>query len=248
MTVRLLLLGGTTEAAELARHAHARFGRRLTLVTSLAGRLVPSQSLPGDVRVGGFGGADGLARFLREEGFDLLIDATHPFAQRISGNAALATAAVGVPRLMLVRPPWAREPGDHWLEVDDFPAAAALLPAVATRVFLTTGPGEVSAFAGLTEIFFVVRLFTAPPDPLPLARYEVIVVRPPFTVEGDRRLIRDYGIGAVVTKQSGGPTETKLAAARIEGIPVVMIRRPALPEGEQVATVGDALAWLADRL
>ncbi|TVR97754.1 MAG: cobalt-precorrin-6A reductase [Rhodospirillales bacterium] len=244
---RLLILGGTTEAAQLARAVHAELADRFTVITSLAGRLPPRQTPPGRLRIGGFGGAEGLGRFLSAEGISVVIDATHPFASTISQNAATACSAAGIPRILLVRPPWQQEPGDRWLPVDSLDAAARLLPALARRAFLTTGPGGINAFAALAEVWFLVRLFTPAAAPLPLAQHAVIVARPPFTLAGERALIETHRIDAMVTKQSGGPTDAKLQAARQAAIPVIMIQRPTPPAGAQVPTVEAALAWLGGR-
>lgn len=244
MTQRLLILGGTREAADLAAAAVERFAERLDVVTSLAGRLAPSQILPGRLRVGGFGGAAALADYLGAERIDAVIDATHPFAKTMSGQAAAACETAGVPRLALVRPPWRQRPGDDWRLVHGAAQAAAILPAIARRVFLTTGPGSVGAFAGLERIWFLVRRFEPANGPLPLAGYEIVVARPPFSEAGERALMERHRIDTLVTKQSGGATEAKLAAARELGIPVVMIERPPPPPGPFVATVEDAIAWL----
>ena len=244
---RLLILGGTGEAADLARCVVARFPG-LDVVSSLAGRLPDRPPLPGRMRIGGFGGADGLARYLASERIDLVIDATHPFAAAISGNAAAACATAGVPRLLLLRRAWRAEADDRWIEAETLEQAAALLPALARRVFLTTGHGGMAAFAGLPDVWFLVRLFAAPLTPPPLPRHETIIARPPFTREGEAELIARYRIDALVTKNSGGPTEPKLQAARAAGIPVVMIARPRHSDGEAVETVADALLWLEQRL
>jgi precorrin-6A/cobalt-precorrin-6A reductase len=247
---RLLILGGTAEAAELARRAPAEFGRRLDVVTSLAGRLPGRPDLPGHVRAGGFGGAAGLAAYLAAERIDALVDATHPFTAVISRNAGEACAACGVPRLMLIRPAWRPGPGDRWLEVDSLGEAAALLPGIARRVFLTTGPGGIEAFAQC-RCWFLVRLFAPHTAPLPLADHQTIIARPPFTIEGERELMFRHRIDRLVTKNSGGPTSAKLEAARDLGIPVVMIRRPPISvghPGHTVDNVRDALAWVGRRL
>jgi len=246
--LRLLILGGTAEAAALARRADAELGGRIAVITSLAGRLPGRPELPGDVRIGGFGGAGGLAAYLRDAGIHLLIDATHPFAAIISRAAAEACAVQAIPRLMLVRPPWRPQPGDDWREVDSPAEAAALLPGLARRVFLATGPGGAAAFAHLADVWFLLRLFAPPPAPLPLARYETIVARPPFTRDGEAALLARHRIEALVCKNSGGPTQAKLAAARAAGLPVVILRRPPLPAGEQAADPDAALAWLRRHL
>lgn len=246
--VRLLILGGTGEAAALARRVDLEFGDRILPISSLAGRLPSRPDLPGEVRIGGFGGTEGLTAYLQDAGIDLLIDATHPFAAVISQAAAIGCSDCGIPRLMLVRPMWVPGPGDRWIKVDDFGEAAALLPSVARRVFLATGPGGIDAFAGQAGVWFLVRLFAPATAPLPLECYETIVARPPFTAEGERALLALHHIEALVCKNSGGPTSAKLTAARDAGIPVVMLRRPALPEGESVADVGDAMDWLRRQL
>jgi precorrin-6A/cobalt-precorrin-6A reductase len=248
---RLLILGGTSEAAELARRAAAEFGDRLDVTTSLVGRLTSRPDLPGRIRIGGFGGASGLARYLQTERIDLLIDATHPFAVVISRNAAEACAALGVPRLMLVRQAWEAGPSERWLEAGSLEEAAALLPGIARRVFLTTGPGGIQAFAAASGVWFLVRLFTPAAAPLPLPDYETIVARPPFTRDGERELMLRHRIDTLVTKNSGGPTEAKLAGARDASVRVLMIRRPPLPAGYRGETAGNvegALAWVGRHL
>ena len=246
--LRLLILGGTAEAAALARRVVSELGERIVPISSLAGRLPDRPDLPGEVRVGGFGGAEGLAAYLAAEGIDVLIDATHPFAAVISSAAADACAARAVPRLMLVRPAWRPQSADRWLEVAAFGEAAAMLPGLARRVFLATGPGGIQAFAGIPDVWFLVRLFAPPTAPLPLAAYETLMARPPFTVASERTLLARHHIEALVCKNSGGPTAAKLVAARAAGIPVVMLRRPPLPEGETVTNVDAAIVWLHGRL
>ena len=246
--LRLLILGGTAEAAALVRRVVTELGDRVHPISSLAGRLPDAPDLPGEVRIGGFGGADGLAAYLASARIDLLIDATHPFAAVISAAAADACVARAVPRLMLVRPAWRPQPGDCWLEVDGFGEAAALLSGVARRVFLATGAGGIDAFAGVANVWFLLRLFAPAAAPLPLARCMTIVARPPFTVESERALLDRHRIEALVCKNSGGPTAAKLAAARDAGIPVVMLRRPVLPAGEIAVDVDSAIAWLLGRL
>ncbi len=248
-TFRLLILGGTTEAARLATTALDLWPPdRLAVITSQAGRIAPLRPLPGALRVGGFGGAAGLSAYLSDQAIDALIDATHPFAAVISQNAAEACRQAGVARLMLIRPPWQPCAGDRWTEVADMAAAAVALRQESRRVFLTTGPGALPAFSNLGDIWFLVRLFQPPATPLPLAQHTEVVARPPFTVEGESALLRQHRIDTLVSKNSGGPTKAKLTAARAAGICVVMVARPAMPAGERVATVAAALDWLATRL
>jgi precorrin-6A/cobalt-precorrin-6A reductase len=245
---RVLILGGTTEARALADGAHARFAPRLEVISSLAGRIAPDQPRKGRLRIGGFGGAEGLAAYLAGEAIDLVVDATHPFADRISTHAARACAAARVPRLMLVRPSWRPKAGDAWVEVDSFAAAAEMVARSARRVFLTIGPAELAAFGWLSGVWVLVRLFQRPETLLPLHHYQVVVSRPPFSVADERRLLVEHRIDTLVTKNAGGPLAGKLAAARAEGVRVVMITRPAAPPGERVATPEEALAWLECRL
>ena len=240
---RILILGGTGEAAALAM----RLGRIMTfeVVISLAGRTKLPAALPGEVRRGGFGGPEGLARYLTERHIALVIDATHPFAAVISRNAAEACRAAGVPRAALVRPPWRQQPEDRWTTVPDMDAAAALLPDLGTRVFLTSGRQGIEAFAPLEQIWFLVRLIEPPDGPLPLANHAVIYGRGPFTVDLELALLEQHEIGVLVSKNSGGAaTHAKLEAARRRGLPVVMIERPPPPDGELVQSVDDAMAWI----
>ncbi|MDW4908003.1 cobalt-precorrin-6A reductase [Streptomyces sp. ADMS] len=235
--MHVLILGGTAEARRLAEllAAGALPGRQALRVTnSLAGRVSTPRLPPGEVRVGGFGGAEGLARWLREHQVDMLIDATHPFAGTISFHAARAAAAAHVPLLALRRPGWVPVEGDDWHAAGSLAEAAALLPALGRRVFLTTGRLGLAAFAALDELWFLVRSVDAPEAPHP-ARLEVLLDRGPFTLDGERELLRRHRIDVVVTKDSGGPaTAPKLTAAREVGLPVVVVRRPAVPEGVRV--------------
>ena len=244
---RLLLLGGTGEAAALARRLQD--DPRIHAVTSLAGRTKDPASLPGEVRVGGFGGPSGLARYLRGEAIDLVVDATHPFAAVMANNAAEACAAAAVPRLKLLRPAWQKEPGDRWIEVSTTTEAAATLPGLAERIFLTTGRRDLSAFAGLGDIWFLVRMIDPPKAPLPLVRHEVVLGRGPFGEADEIALLKDRSIGALVAKNSGGPsTYAKIAAARRLVLPVVMIARPDPPPGGIADGIEAALAWIECRL
>jgi precorrin-6A/cobalt-precorrin-6A reductase len=246
---RLLILGGTAEAAALARAVAERFGDRLAMTTALAGRTEQPGPLPGGVRIGGFGGVEGLAAYIAGAGIDLLVDATHPFADRIARHARLAAAQAGVPRLVLDRPPWRRHSLDRWIEVEDGSGAAAAVARVGRRCFLTVGASELGAFAALDHVHFVVRLIDPPKQPLPLRSHEVVQGRGPFTLAGERELLRRYGIDVLAAKASGGAaTEAKLIAAREAGLPVVMLRRPKPEPGPRVDTVEAALAWLEERL
>jgi precorrin-6A/cobalt-precorrin-6A reductase len=236
----VLVLGGTAEARRLAAGLVEESGVRI--VSSLAGRVREPLLPPGEVRVGGFGGAGALAAWLRERGVVAVVDATHPVAARMSANAAAATAAAGVPLLVLRRPGWTPEPG--WTVVDSLDAAAAALPALGERAFLTTGRGGLAAFAA-SDRWFLVRSIDAPEPPAP-RRMQVLLARGPFTVEDERDLLRTHAIDVLVTKDSGGPAG-KLEAARAEGVPVLLVARPPVPPGvEMVDTVAGATGWVRD--
>ena len=260
--MRILILGGTGEARALA----ARLAAEDTdVISSLAGRVRQPRLPEGRVRIGGFGGAAGLAAFLKEEGITHVVDATHPFAGTISANAARAAGETGVPRLVLRRPGW--DPDPSWNSVADIYEAAAVVrdwpgaavpavldgPGVAAAVrgspgeavFLTTGRRDLAAFAGDREHRFLVRTVDPPEGSMP-PRATLILDRGPYTVAGETRLMRDHGIGLLVTKNSGGPmTAAKLEAARNLGVHVVMVQRPPLPPGSvTVPTVAEAIHWI----
>ncbi|MGI5506174.1 cobalt-precorrin-6A reductase [Lentzea sp. CA-135723] len=241
----ILVLGGTGEARDLARRLVAGAVEeggsvvpRRRVVSSLAGR-VSSPALPaGEVRIGGFGGVDGLAQWLRDNDVRAVIDATHPFARRITQNAFEACQQVGVPLLVLRRPGFEPRPG--WTWVDSVAEAARSLPG--ERVFLTTGRQDLAEFAGCPQ-WFLARMVEPPEPPLP-HRIEVLLARGPFTVDGELELMRSRAVDVLVTKDSGGPmTSAKLDAAEQLGIPVVVVRRPPLPPAEVVASVDDAVSW-----
>ncbi|HZZ51272.1 MAG TPA: cobalt-precorrin-6A reductase [Pseudonocardia sp.] len=242
MRSRVLILGGTAEARGVAA---ALAGRpELEVVSSLAGR-VRSPILPaGQVRIGGFGGAAGLRDYLRAERVDAVVDATHPFASTITASAASASADVGVPLIVLRRAGWTEGPGDRWHWVRTLDEAAAVLPPFGPRVFLTTGRTGLAAFAGLDGHWFLIRTVEPPEAPLP-RRYELLSDRGPFQLSGERELLARHRIDVLVSKDSGGPmTSAKLTAARERGIPVILQRRPALPDVASGADVDEVLEWL----
>ncbi|WP_153812183.1 cobalt-precorrin-6A reductase [Streptomyces sp. SUK 48] len=245
--MHVLILGGTTEARRLAELLHDAPGLKLT--SSLAGRVASPRLPPGETRVGGFGGAEGLAAWLREHAVDVVVDATHPFAGTISFNAAQAAAATHVPLLALRRPGWVPVVGDRWHEVDSLEEAARALPALGRRIFLTTGRMGLAAFADLDDLCFLVRSVDAPEPPHP-SRMEVLLGRGPFTLDGERELLRRHRIDVVVTKDSGGAaTAPKLVAAREAGLPVVVVRRPLVPGGVPVLpNPGKAAQWVREHL
>jgi precorrin-6A/cobalt-precorrin-6A reductase len=245
----VLILGGTAEAATLARSLTDSYGDRLDVTTSLAGRTCAPFPLPGNVRSGGFGGAEAMAKYLKDRQVSAVIDATHPFAKQISANAANACAGANVPRLVLSRPTWSPEAGDNWIEFDTVEMAAADLPGFGGRVFLTIGMHELSVFATVADAWFLVRLIDTPTNPLPLANYQLITSRGPFSVAAEQALMEAHQIDVLVTKASGGDaTVAKLAAARYLGLPVLMVRRPPAPDGPAVADVAAAVDWILGRL
>jgi precorrin-6A/cobalt-precorrin-6A reductase len=243
---RLLILGGTGEAATLARAVLARFGDRIEVTTALAGRTAHPGPIPGQVRIGGFGGAAGLAGYLADRNIDRLIDATHPFAAEISRAARLACDRGQVPRLLLLRPTWRRHSLDRWIEVDSVEAAAQIVGRVGRRALLTVGAGEVAAFAPATGVRFVVRMIDRPREKLPLRFHEIVLGRGPFALAEERQLLQKNAIDVLVCKASGGAaTEAKLVAARELSLPVIMVRRPPTERGLSVDTVEAAIDWLA---
>jgi precorrin-6A/cobalt-precorrin-6A reductase len=242
----VLILGGTGEARQLARLLDGQPGVRV--ISSLAGRVADPALPAGEVRVGGFGGIAGLTAWLRDGQVRAVVDATHPFAETISANAVAACAAAGTPLLSLIRDPWTAGPGDRWHEADSLPAAAALLPALGRRVFLTTGRQGLAAFAGLDQLWFLIRCVDPPAGPVPAAS-QVILARGPYDAAAERDLMREHRIDVLVTKNSGGPlTAGKLTAARELGIGVVMVRRPPPPAAQACATAADAAGWVARQL
>jgi precorrin-6A/cobalt-precorrin-6A reductase len=239
MTKRVLILGGTGDATTLATQAAQIPG--IEIINSLAGRTQNPVSPDGAVRIGGFGGADGLADYLHDRSIHLLIDATHPFAAQITWNASIAAAEVGIPFLMLNRPAWEKLPDDRWIEVPDHATAATVLPA--QRVFLTIGRQELSAFAHCSDHWFLMRMIDPPTGNLPPG--EILLARGPFDRVDEKNLLQQFKIGAIVSKNSGGDaTYAKIIAAREMKIPVVMVQRPVMPVGEKVTQVEEVLSWI----
>jgi precorrin-6A/cobalt-precorrin-6A reductase len=240
--VRLLLLGGTGEARALAA---ALAVTDVAVVSSLAGR-VSNPALPlGEVRVGGFGGADGLADYLRAEGIDAVLDATHPFAASITANAAAATSSTGTPLLVLRRPGWAPEP--NWTLVAEITAAAAHAASSGPgTILLTTGRRDLASFAADACHRYVARAVDPPTTAMP-PQTTVLLARGPYTLEGELALMREHAVTLLVTKDSGGTmTAAKLDAARELDVPVVVVQRPPRPPGVRVVeTVEAALAWIS---
>ncbi|NMG38449.1 cobalt-precorrin-6A reductase [Chelativorans sp. ZYF759] len=246
MAYKILILGGTTEARELAARlaGEPRYETKL----SLAGRTARPAGQPVPVRVGGFGGAEGLAAHLAGKGIDLLVDATHPFAARISANAAEAARVTKVPLLALRRPGWERGKLDRWTEADTVAAAVVALGERTRRVLVTLGRQELAPLRAHPHHFYLIRSVDPVDPPLDLPDAQYLLARGPFGEDDERRLLIDHRIDAILSKNSGGAaTYGKIAAARGLGIEVVMVRRPPKPVVPTVGTVDEAVAEIAHR-
>lgn len=244
MAYKILILGGTTEARELAARLAGTPGYQIKL--SLAGRTENPAAQPVPVRIGGFGGAEGLAVHLRAERIDLLVDATHPFAARISANAAEAAQSASMQLLSLRRPGWTRGEEDRWTEVDTVPQAVAVLGTPARRVLVTLGRQELAPLCSQPQHFYLIRSVDPVDPPLELPRAQYLLARGPFGEDEELRLLLDHRIDAILSKNSGGAaTYGKIAAARALGIEIVMVRRPGKPDAATVATVDEAVTRIA---
>lgn len=245
--LRVLLLGGTTEASQIGR-ALAAAG--VAGVYSYAGRTATPVAQPLPVRVGGFGGIDGLTEYISCERMTHVIDATHPFASQISRNAVDACARTNTPLIAFLREPWQAAPGDKWQHVADVEGAAAALSDHPARIFLAIGRQHLDPFAARPQHFYLLRLVDAPQTALPLPNAEIVLARGPFTVDGDLALLRDHRITHIVARNAGGEgAKAKLEAARALGLPVIMIDRPSLdltnlPERRTAQNVDQIMRWL----
>lgn len=243
MRHHILLLGGTTEARALAESLALRADLRVTL--SLAGRTANPAALPVPVRIGGFGGAEGLAAFLRAEQVSVLLDATHPYAARISANASLAARQAGVPLVALRRPPWQPVAGDHWHDVADVKAACAALGPAPQRVLLALGRQEVAGFEAAPQHHYLIRSVDPIEPPPPMPHVTCLTARGPFSLANEATLLDAHRIEAIVCKNSGGPASfAKLEAARARRLRVFLLMRPTLPDGPSCGTVGEAIRAL----
>jgi precorrin-6A/cobalt-precorrin-6A reductase len=240
---RILILGGTTEARGLAE---ALAGRPdIAAIISLAGRTNDPKPLPLPTRIGGFGGVDGLTAYLGDEAIDLLIDATHPFANQISANAALAAIACSTPIFALRREPWHAENGDRWTRVEDVEQAVVALGSGPRRVFLAIGRQEAGRFSAAPQHRYLVRSVDPVDPPLDVPDCRYVLAIGPFDEASESRLLKDNAINVLVTKNSGGAaTYAKIIAARNLGIDVVMIDRREQPGVTAVSTIGAALGLI----
>jgi precorrin-6A/cobalt-precorrin-6A reductase len=238
----VLLLGGTTEASQMAQRL-ADLGIRA--VFSYAGRTDSPVAQPLPTRIGGFGGISGLVSYLQAESITHVIDATHPFAVQMSHHAAAACAETGIPLMALQRAPWTPGPGDHWTEVASLEAAVTALPPAPTRIFLAIGRQNLPTFAAAPQHHYLLRLVDAPTAPLALPDATVILSRGPFGLDQDRELLKTHAIQIVIAKNSGGSgARAKLDAARELGLPVILINRPIAPDRPAVDSVDAVVDWL----
>ncbi|WP_426439224.1 cobalt-precorrin-6A reductase [Bradyrhizobium genosp. P] len=242
---RALILGGTADANLLAERI-ARAG--LDAVYSYGGRTRTPADQPLPTRTGGFGGAGGLADYLRREGITHVIDATHPFAAEMSRHAVAACTETGTPLIALERAPWVKAPGDNWIEVADIMSAVAALPDKPTRVFLAIGRQHIAPFSTSPQHTYTLRFVDPPEEALPLPGANVIVSRGPFTFDGELELMRSRAIEWIVARNSGGTgARAKIDAARALGLPVILLSRPQLPDRPRVESVAEVMDWLGHR-
>ena len=241
--MRVLVLGGTFEASKLADLLAGQSGISSTL--SFAGRTTATRPPQIPYRIGGFGGVDGLQAYLEAERIDVLVDATHPFAEQMSRNAAIAAARAEIPLVVLSRPAWVAQPGDHWIDAADMAAAAAALGREPKRVFLTIGRLQIGAFAAAPQHFYLIRTIEPLALPPNLPRHRVVLGRGPFAFEAEDKLLREESVDVVVSKNSGGEaTFAKFLAARQLGLPVVMVARPQQSSGSVLHDPVEAMAFI----
>lgn len=241
--LKVLLLGGSSEAALLAERLAGMQGMAATL--SLAGRTAGPRHSPLPVRTGGFGGIYGLAAYLTREDIDIVVDATHPFAATISNNAVMACARAHVPLLAVERPPWIRVAGDDWEEHGSVAEAIDALPREPLKIFSGLGRQSIGALFAAPQHHYLIRVIDPLPSPPGLPHATIITDRGPFRTDDDVMLFKAHGIERILTKNSGGTAAyAKIEAARRLGLKVHIIRRPLIAERQTVPTVGDALEWI----
>lgn len=249
MLKTVLILGGTGDARQIANRLVQQHGDNLRVITSLAGRTSSPRQPIGDIREGGFGGSAGLADYLREASIDLLVDATHPYAAQISMHAAKAALITGIPHILFSRPKWESKPNDNWIHISSMSAAADALSKHAKFALITTGIQNLDAFTNVTGPKLLVRLLEPPKSSLPIDDTEVVIGRPPYTLDGELALFKLLGIDTLVTKNAGGDaTRAKIDAARMLGLNVIMIDRPPLPKATTVISIEDTMVWISQKL
>jgi len=247
-TPMILILGGTADAMRIAASVFADYGEHYTVMTSLAGRVKDPKQPIGEIRIGGFGGIDGLKAFIKTNNVVAVVDATHPFAAQMSRHARTACDETKTMRVQVCRPTWPYVDGDNWIEVENVAEAAEILPDIGSRAFLTVGIGELDPFRNMDEIWSLVRVVDEPSTPLLNGPHLTIAMRGPFAEDDELALLQRYNIDVVVTKHAGGDaTYGKLAAARQLNIPVLMVKRPPTEHGDTCAPDG-VLSWLSSIL
>ncbi|MEN9010963.1 MAG: cobalt-precorrin-6A reductase [Yoonia sp.] len=240
----ILLLAGTAEAKDIAR---GLADRNIPAIASLAGATRSPTSLGIETRIGGFGGAEEFRDYLHTAGISAVIDATHPYAKRITGRTVTICKEVGIPYLQVLRPAWTPQAGDDWTQIDCEEEAAEIIPKGAT-VFLGTGRQTLEKFSGLEGCRVICRQIDPPTAPFPFEGGEFLIGRPPFSVAREKAIFAELGIEWIVVKNAGGEASaTKLIAARELGVPVLMMARPPMPAALRVDNADDALLW-ASRL
>jgi len=245
--MRVLILGGSNEATRLAERLAE--DSAFEPILSLAGRTRNPSPSPIPSRIGGFGGAAGLANFLRSEAFGAIVDATHPFAERMSANAAVAARETGAPLVVFSRPLWTPRPGDRWTELTDAESAARAIGAAPRRVFLTVGRLQLRAFEVAPQHEYLIRTIDPPESPPNLPHHRLLLARGPFIFEDEVRLMRAERIEVLVAKNSGGDsTSAKLDAARFLELEVILVRRPAPPEAPTLYSLEEVMDFLRARL
>jgi len=223
--------------------AVARTGWQATYSYAGRTRALAEQKLP--TRVGGFGGANGLCEYIRRERITHVVDATHPFAVGMSRNAVAACAATATPLIALERAPWPKSPGDNWIEVADVASAVMALPGEPACVFLAIGRQHIAPFGAKPQHAYILRFVDPPSEPLPFPEGNVIVSRGPFALESELELLRCRGVEWIVARNSGGAGgRAKIDAARELGLPVILIKRPELPERRRTESVAEVMQWL----
>jgi precorrin-6A/cobalt-precorrin-6A reductase len=243
---RVLILGGTGEASQLA--ARLRDRSDVTVISSLAGRVEKPAMPAGTVRTGGFGGVPGLIEYLTTQRIDVVIDATHPFAAKISSHAELACKQTKIPLIAFERPAWIPQKGDRWVQVPDVEGAAALVIDSKNRVFLSVGRQELAAFSECSNAWFLIRTIDKPTVPLP-PRYKLLLSRGPFHLDEERRLLRSEAITHIVSKNSGGgATYAKIIAARELGIEIIMVDRPTIARTTPCSSIEEVYLQFEDLL